>query len=157
MTVPNVIVVATGGTIAMKYDPKCQGLVPACSGQDLAAAVPGIEKIAHLDFLQFSNISSATMTPQDMWRLHLKVDELLANKDVAGIVITHGTDTVEETAYFLDLVHSSEKPVILTAAMRGAADISADGPMNIYCSVKAAECLNEQPYHQFPKTEPMTA
>lgn len=154
MTNKKVIVIATGGTIAMKYDPVCQGLVPACSGQDLAVAVPGIEKVAQLDFLQFSNISSATMTPQDMWRLHLKIDELLAYEDVTGIVITHGTDTIEETAYFLDLVHQNSKPVILTAAMRGAADISADGPMNIYCSVKAAAspltrdmgvlvCLNE--------------
>lgn len=152
-----IIVVATGGTIAMKYDPQCQGLVPACSGEDLALAVPGIEKIAQLDFLQFSNISSATMTPQNMWDLHQKVEELLSHDDIDGVVITHGTDTVEETGYFLNLLHTNPKPIVLTAAMRGAGDISADGPINIFNSVKAAAsdktigigaliCLNDTLY-----------
>lgn len=93
-----VIVVATGGTIAMKYDEASQGLIPACSGEDLAAAVPGIEKLAQLEFCQFSNIASPGMTPDDMWRLHLKCEEFLAREDVTGVVVTHGTDTLEETS-----------------------------------------------------------
>lgn len=149
-----VIVIATGGTIAMKYDEASQGLIPACSGADLAAAVPGLGDIAPLEFIQLSNIASCAMTPQNMWSLHNKIDEVLSRDDVAGVIVTHGTDTIEETSYFLDLVHSSDKPVILTAAMRGAADTSPDGPMNIFCAVKAAAseqtrglgvlvCLNE--------------
>ena len=94
-----VIVVATGGTIAMKYDEASQGLIPACSGEDLAAAVPGIDKLAQLEFCQFSNIASPGMTPDDMWRLHLKCEEFLAREDVTGVVVTHGTDTLEETSY----------------------------------------------------------
>ena len=85
-----VIVVATGGTIAMKYDEASQGLIPACSGEDLAAAVPGIDKLAQLEFCQFSNIASPGMTPDDMWRLHLKCEEFLAREDVTGVVVTHG-------------------------------------------------------------------
>lgn len=149
-----VVVVATGGTIAMKYDEASQGLVPACSGEDLAAAVPGLANVAPLEFLQFSNIASPAMTPQNMWDLHVRIEEILARDDVAGVIVTHGTDTLEETSYFLDLLHHGEKPIVTTAAMRGAGDTSPDGPMNIYCAVKTAAsseargmgvlvCLNE--------------
>lgn len=133
-----VVVVATGGTIAMKYDEASQGLVPACTGEDLAAAVPGLGEVAPLEFVQFSNIASPGITPQNMWDLHVKIEELLARDDVAGVIVTHGTDTLEETSYFLDLLHTSEKPVVTTAAMRGACDTSPDGPMNIYCAVHTA-------------------
>ena len=115
-----VVVVATGGTIAMKYDPEKDGLVPACTGEDLAAAVPGLGEVAPLEFIQFSNIASPGMTPQNMWDLHLKLEEVLARDDVAGAIVTHGTDTLEETSYFLDLLHTSPKPIVTTAAMRGA-------------------------------------
>lgn len=149
-----IIIFATGGTIAMKYDEASQGLVPACTGEDLAAAVPGIGEIAPLEFYQFSNIASPAMTPQNMWAMHEKIEEFLARDDVAGLVVTHGTDTLEETSFFLDITKVSEKPVVTTAAMRGAGDTSPDGPMNIYCAVKAAAsektigqgvlvCLNE--------------
>ena len=86
--------------------------------------------------------------------MHEKIEEFLARDDVAGLVVTHGTDTLEETSFFLDITKVSEKPVVTTAAMRGACDTSPDGPMNIYCAVKAAAsektigqgvlvCLNE--------------
>ena len=97
-----IVVVATGGTIAMKYDSEKDGLVPACTGEDLAAAVPGLGEVAPLEFIQFSNIASPGMTPQNMWDLHLKLEEVLARDDVAGAIVTHGTDTLEETSYFLD-------------------------------------------------------
>ncbi|MBQ9240891.1 MAG: asparaginase [Duodenibacillus sp.] len=149
-----VVVVATGGTIAMKYDEKSQGLVPACSGEDLAAAVPGLGEVAPLEFIQFSNIASPGMTPQNMWDLHVRIEQELERDDVAGVIVTHGTDTLEETSYFLDLLHTSEKPIVTTAAMRGAGDTSPDGPMNILCAVRTAAspqavgmgvlvCLNE--------------
>ena len=117
-----VVVVATGGTIAMKYDPEKDGLVPACTGEDLAAAVPELANVAPLEFIQFSNIASPAMTPQNMWDLHIKLEEVLARDDVAGAIVTHGTDTLEETSYFLDLLHNGPKPIVTTAAMRGAGD-----------------------------------
>lgn len=70
-----IVVVATGGTIAMKYDPEKDGLVPACTGEDLAAAVPELANVAPLEFIQFSNIASPAMTPQNMWNLHIKLEE----------------------------------------------------------------------------------
>lgn len=149
-----VVVLATGGTIAMKYAPKLKGLVPACTGEDLAAAVPGLGEVAPLEFIQFSNIASPAMTPQTMWDLHVRLEKVLARDDVAGAIVTHGTDTLEETSYFLDLLHKNLKPVVMTAAMRGADEASPDGPMNIYCAVKTASseqargmgvlvCMNE--------------
>ena len=133
-----IVVVATGGTIAMKYDAASGGLVPACTGEDLAAAVPGLLETAPLEFVQFSNIASPAMTPEIMWRLHLSIRQLLAREDVAGVIVTHGTDTLEETSFFLDLLHAGPKPVVTTAAMRGAGEVSPDGPMNILCAVRTA-------------------
>lgn len=149
-----VVIVATGGTIAMKYDEAAGGLVPACSGEDLARAVPNIDKVADLEFLQLTNVASCAMTPQIMWKLFQNIKEILSREDVSGVVVTHGTDTVEETAYFLNTLYDGEKPIICTAAMRGAGDTSPDGPMNIFCAVRAAAddsvrglgvlvCLNE--------------
>lgn len=133
-----VIVFTTGGTIAMKYDPKVNGLVPAVSGADLAAAVPGLSDVADVEVREFSNIASPSMTPEMMFRLSQMIEEALKEEGVDGAVVTHGTDTLEETSFMLDLLHKSDKPIVLTAAMRGAGDTSPDGPANIYCAVKTA-------------------
>jgi L-asparaginase len=133
-----VVVFTTGGTIAMKFDPAVNGLVPAVSGADLAAAVPGLDAVAEVEVREFWNKASCNMTPESMFRLSGMIEEALKADNVAGAVVTHGTDTVEETAFMLDLLHKSDKPVVLTAAMRGASDTSPDGPMNICCAVKTA-------------------
>ena len=132
-----VVVLTTGGTIAMKLDPE-KGVVPAVSGQDLVDAVPGIGDVCAVEVREFSNIPSPHMTPGIMFRLSRMVGEILADEAVLGVVITHGTDTVEETAYLLDLTCPGDKPVVLTAAMRSAAEISPDGPKNILCAVQTA-------------------
>ena len=132
-----VIVLTTGGTIAMKLDP-AHGIVPAVSGEDLVASVPGLREACPIEVTEFSNIPSPHMTPKRMFELGNKVEELLRHEDILGVVITHGTDTLEETAYLLDLVHNSEKPVCLTGAMRSAAEISPDGPVNLLCAVRTA-------------------
>ena len=103
-----VIVFTTGGTIAMKFDPKVNGLVPAVSGADLAAAVPGLDKLADVEVREFSNHASCAMTPRKMFQLSQMIEEALKEEGVAGAVVTHGTDTVEETAYMLDILHKSE-------------------------------------------------
>lgn len=135
---PKVIVITTGGTIAMKYDLRIGGTVPAVSGADLVEAVPGLEDICSLEVYEFANIPSPHMTPDHMFRLSGMVRQKLADPNTAGIVITHGTDTLEETAYFLDLTVGSDKPVCLTAAMRSAEEIGPDGPRNILCAVRTA-------------------
>lgn len=132
-----VVVLSTGGTIAMKLDPE-RGVVPAVSGQDLVDAVPGLEKVCEVEVREFSNIPSPHMTPGIMLQLARQVEKALDESDVAGVVVTHGTDTVEETAYFHDMYINHSKPVCFTAAMRSAAEISPDGPKNILAAVRTA-------------------
>ena len=104
----------------------------------LLAAVPQAKKVATLRGEQISNIGSQDMNDEVWLKLASRVNELAAMSDVAGIVITHGTDTIEETAYFLNLVVKSRKPVVLTAAMRPSTALSADGPLNFFNAVAVA-------------------
>lgn len=122
----HVIVITTGGTIAMKMDPVTGGLVPAISGEDLAAAVPGLSSWADVDVVEFSNVPSGWMDTEKMLALSHTIDALADKADV--FVVTHGTDSLEETAFFLDMTLHTEKPVCVTGAMRGASELSADGP-----------------------------
>ncbi|UMZ72953.1 asparaginase [Natranaerofaba carboxydovora] len=137
-----VAVVFTGGTIAMKYDSKTDGLVPAVSGGELCEAIPSLEEVADIETVEFSNIPSPHMTPQIMLDLSKRVKELLDREDISGVVITHGTDTLEETAYFLDLLLETNKPVIVTGAMKSAGDLSPDGPVNLLSSVRVSSSDN---------------
>ena len=104
----------------------------------LIAAVPELAQVARVSGEQVFQIASENMTPANWLVLARRVNELLARDDVAGVVITHGTDTLEETAYFLDLTVKSPKPVVLVGAMRPSTAISADGPMNLYNAVALA-------------------
>ena len=133
-----ILVITTGGTIAMKKDRETGGLMPAVSGKDLAAAVPGLVHYADLDVLEFSNKPSGWMTSADMFELSKLIDRLADTDQADGFVITHGTDTLEETAFFLEAVLKTEKPVCVTGAMRGASALSADGPANILAAVRTA-------------------
>lgn len=135
---PKVAVLATGGTIASRQDPGKGGYVPALSGEDLVAAVPVIKKFAQIQVEQFSSIPSQNMTPEIWVRLAGRMNELLAKPEIAGIVVTHGTNTLEETAYFLDLTKQSDKPVILVGAQRPASDPDSDGPRNLLDAVRVA-------------------
>lgn len=132
-----IVVLSTGGTIAMKYDPEIGADVPAVTGDELVEAVPPLKDVAEIEVIEFSNIPSPHMTPEIMFDLKTKIEEVFEDESVDGIVITHGTDTVEETAYFLQLSLETDKPVGLTAAMRSNTDMSPDGPMNILNVVKA--------------------
>jgi L-asparaginase len=135
---PKVAVLSTGGTIASKQDRVKGGYVPALSGEDLIAAVPAVKKIAQIQVEQISNIPSLDITPEIWVRLARRVNELLANPEIAGIVVTHGTSTLEETAYFLDLTTMSNKPVILVGAQRPASDPDSDGPRNLLDAIRVA-------------------
>lgn len=132
---PTVVVVATGGTIAEATDPATGGAVPTLTGDSLTAAVPGLSKLAHIEVVNFMNIDSSQMTPEIWAKLSAKVDEVLHPARVAGAVVTHGTDTMAEGAYFLNLTLKSRKPVVFVGAMRDASDVSPDGPANILNAV----------------------
>lgn len=138
---PSVYVLATGGTIAGSADSNTQmtGYKAGALGiQTLLNAVPEIHKVANVRGEQIASIGSESMTNEIWLKLAKRVNELLAKPDVDAVVITHGTDTLEETAYFLNLVTKSDKPVILIGAMRPATAISADGPVNILNAVNLA-------------------
>lgn len=137
---PNVVVLATGGTIAGAAASDVQAAYT--SGQvgveQLLAAVPQAQKLANLKGEQVANIGSQDMNDEVWLKLAKRVNELAAMGNVDGVVITHGTDTIEETAYFLNLVVKSRKPVVLTAAMRPSTALSADGPLNFFNAVAVA-------------------
>ena len=137
---PTIVVLATGGTIAGAAASDVQaGYTSGQVGVDqLLAAVPQAKKLANLRGEQISNIGSQDMNDEVWLKLATRVNELVAMPDVAGVVITHGTDTIEETAYFLNLVVKSKKPVVLTASMRPSTALSADGPLNFFNAVAVA-------------------
>ena len=133
-------VLGTGGTIAgAQPDPGHYGYTAAQYGIDwLLNAVPGLDRLATLSGEQVVNIGSQDMDDGTWLALARRVNEVLASADTDAALITHGTDTLEETGYFLDLVTSSDKPVVMVGSMRPATAISADGPANIYNGVAVA-------------------
>ncbi len=137
---PNIVILATGGTIAGSAETNVQsGYTSGQVGVEiLINAVPQLKDIANVTGEQISNIGSQNMSDVVWLKLAKRINELLAQDDVDGIVVTHGTDTMEETAYFLNLVVKSKKPVVLTCSMRPSTALSADGPLNIYNAVAVA-------------------
>ena len=134
---PHIHIVATGGTIAStNYYSDSVGKI----GVDaLVQAVPALDSIAVITGEQFSNIPSGSMTTEMWLRLSRGIaDTLRAHPDLAGVVVTHGTDTMEETAYFLDLTMQDPRPVVVTGAMRPSDGIGIDGPANLYNAVRVA-------------------
>jgi L-asparaginase len=137
---PRVIILATGGTIAgagasADRAGYTAGKIPI---DDLIGSIPSVKKIANISGEQIASVGSQDMTI-DIWKkLAIRINEIFKNDEADGVVVTHGTDTQEETAYFLDLVVTSEKPVVLTGSMRPATAISADGPKNLYDAITVA-------------------
>ncbi len=137
---PRVIVLATGGTIAGQSDPRAADAYNAGSvgAQQLIKAVPGIEKLAQLTTEQVASIGSQDMNDAVWFQLARRIQQISDNNEADAIVITHGTDTLEETAFFLDKVLHTDKPVVLVGSMRPSNATSADGPGNLYEAVEVA-------------------
>ncbi|PLC53675.1 L-asparaginase [Pollutimonas nitritireducens] len=127
---------ATGGTIAMKIDPVKNAPVPAISGEDLLATVPDVAKYATIRVKSLSNVPSDYMDPPRWVELTKVVQQALDQPDVAGVIVSHGTDTLEETAFWLDLTVKSDKPVTLIGAQRNASSSDFDGPRNLLNAVR---------------------
>lgn len=137
-TLPTVQFVATGGTIAMKRDPVSGAPIPTIDGDDLLLSVPEIAKVANVEVHNHSNIASAYLGPPEWIRLTRQIETTLMRPEITGVVISHGTDSLEETAYWLDLTINSAKPVVLVGAQRNASEVDSDGPRNLLNAVRVA-------------------
>ena len=137
---PNVVILATGGTIAGAAATGTQSgyTSGAVTIDAMLQAVPGIKELANVKGEQISNVGSQDMSFEIMLKLASRINELAPTAGVDGFVITHGTDTMEETAYFLNLVVKTDKPVVLVGSMRPSTAVSADGPLNLYNGVGVA-------------------
>lgn len=140
-----IVIIGTGGTIAGKGQ-GASALTEYTAGSigvdELMQAVPGLEAYGPFESVQFSNIDSSEMSPYRWVRLALLINEVANREDVGGIVITHGTDTMEETSYFLQLTIGTDKPVVMTGSMRPATALSADGPVNLLQAVQVARSVS---------------
>jgi L-asparaginase len=137
-----IAVLTTGGTIAMQYDAAAGGAVPALGAADFTAALP--TGLAELRTEELVNLPSSHFTLETLQTIRERVAALAEEPDVAGIVVTHGTDTLEETAYLLDLTVPGERPVVLTGAMRTVSDVGYEGTANLLAALRVAAAPQAQ-------------
>lgn len=133
-----IVVIFTGGTISMKVDPRINAAIPALTSDEIISMVTNIENYADIEIVNFSRLPGPHMTPELMLKLSNLVKSLVNRDDVNGVIITHGTDTLEETAYFLHLNINTEKPIIVVGAMRNGSELGYDGPSNLSSAICTA-------------------
>lgn len=135
---PHVLVMFTGGTISMKIDPLTAAAIPALSGRDIVSQVPGLRRAARLTLEDYAQLPGPHVTPRWMWGLKQRIETHLADPRIDGVVVTHGTDTIEETAFLVDLTTETDKPVVFCGAMRTLGEPGSDGPSNLLIAVQTA-------------------
>ena len=135
---PKVVLLATGGTIASRYDPALKRTVASARAEDLLEALPEVGEVAQLEIENFARMPSFDMTVEFAFGLARRINEVLARPEVDGVVVTHGTDTMEETSYLADLLLQSDKPAVFTGAQRAADDPHSDGPPNMMNAIRVA-------------------
>lgn len=121
----------TGGTISMKIDPVTNSVKQGLTPKEILSTIPEIGKFASINVIDFCNLGGPQMTCEVQFQLAKSINDELKRDDVDGVVVTHGTDTLEETAYFLDLTIDSKKPVVVVGAMRNISQLGYDGPANL--------------------------
>ncbi len=144
MTRPNLAIIFTGGTISMTHAAHDGSAVPTLGPDDICSAVPQLHEF-DLDVIEFSRLPGPHVTLETMLALHLEIQAAI-KRGARGVVVTHGTDTLEETAFVLDILHQGPEPIVLVGAMRTKDELSWDGPVNLYagCLVAACEDLRGQ-------------
>ena len=133
-----IVLLFTGGTISMRHDPAAGGAVPSLSGRDILALAPAIEQIADVEIVDFGAYPGPHMTTERMWALRNALEVQLGRGEVQGIVVTHGTDSLEESAYLVARSLAPSKPIVFTGAMRTSSDLGWDGPANLGAAVRVA-------------------
>ncbi len=135
-----ILIVFTGGTFSMMMDKESGGAVPRFSGGELLKMIPSVKDLAHISCYDFGKYPGPHMTPEIMLNLSKSIKEKLNENIYSGIIVTHGTDTLEETAYLLDLTIKNEIPIVVTGSLKNSSAPDWDGPKNLIDSI--AVCLN---------------
>jgi L-asparaginase len=133
-----IVIVFTGGTISMRHDAASGGAVPSLRGRDILDLAPGLDRIADFEIDDWAANPGPHMTVERMWSLRQRLLQHLGNPKVDGIVVTHGTDSMEESAYLMARSIDSNKPVVFTGAMRTSSDLGWDGPANLGGAMRVA-------------------
>ena len=133
-----IVIVFTGGTISMRHDAAAGGAVPSLKGRDILELAPGIDKLAQLEADDWGSYPGPHMTVERMWALRAHLMAHIARPEVKGVVVTHGTDTLEESAYLMARSLPTAKPIVFTGAMRTSSDLGWDGPGNLAAAVRVA-------------------
>lgn len=136
-----ILVVFTGGTFSMMIDQSTGGAIPRYSGGELLDMIPQAKRLAEIDYYDFGKYPGPHVTPKLMLQLSQKIKQLLAEKHYDGVIVTHGTDTLEETAYFLDLTINTEIPIVMIGSMKNSSEPDWDGPRNLIDAIHI--CLND--------------
>jgi L-asparaginase len=136
-----ILIVFTGGTFSMKIDESTGGAVPHFSGNDLLQMMPEVFKLADISIYDFGKYPGPHMTPELMFELSAKIQEFLATQSLDGIIVTHGTDTLEETAYLLDLTINTSIPIVVIGSMKNSSEPDWDGPRNLKDAIYV--CLSD--------------
>ncbi len=138
-----ILIVFTGGTFSMMIDKSTGGAVPYFSGEELLEKIPHARELAEIDCYDFGKYPGPHMTPELMFNLSNKIKEFLKDNKYKGIIVTHGTDTLEETAYLLDLTIKTEIPIVVIGSMKNSSEPDWDGPRNLIDAIHI--CLNPNP------------
>lgn len=138
MNKPKVCIIFTGGTISMTVDEEIGAAIPTLSGEQILSMVSNIDKIADVEVCNFGEIPGPHMTFEKLLELKKIIQTKLEDESVTGVIVTHGTDTLEEAAYFLDLTINHSKPVVVVGAMRNSSELGYDGSSNLAAAVCTA-------------------
>lgn len=136
-----ILVVFTGGTFSMMIDQSTGGAIPRYSGSELLDMIPQAKELAEIDYFDFGKYPGPHVTPKLMLELSKRIKQLIAEKKYDGVIVTHGTDTLEETAYFLDLTINTEIPIVMIGSMKNSSEPDWDGPRNLIDAIHI--CLND--------------
>ena len=140
----NILVVFTGGTISMRIDEITKSAIPFFRGVELVEMIPEASSLANISVYDFGNYPGPHITPNLMLDLSKKIKEFIQNNNVDGVIVTHGTDTLEETAYFLDLTIKTEKPIVVIGAMKTSGEPDWDGPKNLLDAIHICNSTNSR-------------
>ena len=135
---PKVAIIFTGGTISMTVDEKVGAAIPTLTGSQILSMVSNIDKLAEIEVIEYAEIPGPHMTIDRLMEIRSLIQDLVKRNDISGVIITHGTDSLEETAYFLDLTINTPKPVVVVGAMRNSSELGYDGPSNLAAAVCTA-------------------